>query len=201
MPLIKKSKLVFYDNNLLANPHIDNILRELLGYRTKRGEKLTCESQSGFDLDLITLKRTKLLKSAHFVHPRIAWDGVYKSWPKVKNAVDILETAGYERKDIYVFMIYNYILPYTEMKKKLEACRRWGVRVIDCRYRPLDYTEDNYRPGMRPQKPGEYYIHDGWTDYQVRRFRRAVRRQNVAILLDLPKGRYILGCESHKVEA
>jgi hypothetical protein len=201
MPLIKKRKLVFYDNNLLANPHIDKILGELSEYRTNRGEQLTCESQSGFDLALITPERAELLKSAHFVNPRIAWDGAYKTWPKVKNAVDILETAGYERKDIYIFMIYNYIPPYTEMKKKLEVCRRWGVRVIDCRYRPLDYTEDNYRPGMRPQKDGEYYIHEGWTDSQVRRFRRAVRRQNIAILLDLPKGRYIPGCELHKVEA
>jgi hypothetical protein len=74
------------------------------------------------------------------------------------------------------------------MKKKLEACRRWGVRVINCRYRLLDYTEDNYRLGMRPQKHGEYYIHKEWTDYHVRRFRRAVRRQNIAIILDLQKG-------------
>ncbi len=32
LPLIKKRKLVFYDNNLLANPHIDKILGELAEY-------------------------------------------------------------------------------------------------------------------------------------------------------------------------
>jgi len=73
--------------------------------------------------------------------------------------------------------------------------------VIDCRYRPLDYTEDGYRPGHQPQERGEYYIHDGWTDLHVRKFRRAVRRQNIAVLLDLPNGRYVQGCESHKVLA
>ena len=199
LPLIKKRKLVFYDNNLLANSHIDKILGELAEYRTKKGHPLRCESQSGFDLRLLTQERVKLLKDAHFVNPRIAWDGRYKTWPKVKNAIGLLEKAGYKRKGTYIFMICNCVLPYAEMKKKLEACRRWQVRVIDCRYRPLDYTEDNYRPGIRAQGNGEYYIHDGWTDSQVRRFRRSVRRQNIAILLDLPNGRYIPGCESHKV--
>jgi len=200
LTMIQKRKLVFYDNNLLANPHIDNILRELAEYKTKSGYPLRCESQSGFDLHLLTQNRAKLLKSAHFANPRIAWDGPYNTWPNVKKAVLALENAGYKREEIYVFMIYNYVLPYNEMKRKLEACRRWSVRVIDCRYRPLDYTEDNYKPGPKPQTHGEYYIHKDWTDAQVRSFRRAVRGQNIAILLGLPNGRYISGCESRKVE-
>jgi len=199
LPMIRKRKLVFYDNNLLANPHIDNILRELAGYRTKSGHPLCCESQSGFDLRLLTPERARLLKSAHFVNPRIAWDGGYNARTRVGKAIDILKAARYESEDIFIFMIYNYVPAYKEMKKKLDACRRWGVRVIDCRYRPLDSTDDRYSPGPKPQATGEYYLHDGWTDRQVRMFRRSVRRQNIAILLGLPGGRYIEGCESRKV--
>ena len=198
-PLVTKRKLVFYDNNLLANPNINNIFAEISEYRTKRGSRLTCESQSGFDLSLLNLERARLLKAARFVNPRIAWDGPYKQWSKIKRAIRLLENVGYRRKDIFIFMIYNHVLSYTEMKQKLEACRRWGVRVIDCRYRPLDYTEDNYRPGSKPQDDRDYYIHPNWTDLQVRMFRRAVRRQNIAILIDLPDGRYIEGCELRKV--
>jgi hypothetical protein len=200
LPLIQKRKLVFYDNNLLANPHIDKILGELASYRAPGGHPLLCESQSGFDLRLLTEGRAQLVKQAHFVNPRVAWDGSYKTWPHVRKAVEMLERAGYARKDIYIFMIYNHVLSYAEMRLKLDACRRWGVRVIDCRYRPLDYTEDNYIPGPKPQGPNEYYIHEGWTDAQVRGFRRAVRRQNIAVLLELPNGRYIPGCELRKVE-
>ncbi len=199
LPLIKKRKLVFYDNNLLANPNIDNILKELASYRTKKGYPVRCESQSGFDLNLLTQKRAILLKQAHFYNPRIAWDEKYNSRKKVKNAIEMLKKAGYKHEDIYIFMIYNFKLSYKEMKQKLDACRSWGVRVIDCRYRPLDYTEDNYNPRKKKQNKGEYYIHDGWSDWQVRRFRRSVRRQNIAILLGLPNGRYIEGCENHKV--
>ncbi len=195
---IQKRKLVFYDNNVLANPCIDTILQELAEYRAKTGHPLRCESQSGFDLRLLTEERAHLLKAAHFVNPRIAWDGRYSDWPRVRKAVDILEDAGYRRADVFIFMLYNYDLPYPEMKKKLEACRRSKVRVVDCRYRPLDCTEDDYRPYAHQGK-GQYYIHPGWTDKKVRDFRRAVRRQNIALILDLPNGRYIEGCENRKV--
>ena len=199
LPEIEKRKLVFYDNNLLANPNIDRILGELVAYRLPGGRRLTCESQSGFDLRLLTPRRARLLKEARFVNPRIAWDGQYSDWAHVRRAVRMLKKVGYGRKDIYVFMLYDHDLSYQEMRKKLDACRRWKVRVIDCRYRPLDCTQDGYRPGPKTQPPGSYYIHEGWNDAQVRGFRRAVRHQNIAILLDLPNGRYIRGCEQRKV--
>ena len=201
LPEIRKPRLVFYDNNLLANPHIDDILRELATHRPPKHRHLFCESQSGFDLRLLTPERARLLRAASFENPRIAWDGAYKTWPHVRRAVRNLKAAGYGRKDIHVFMLYNHALSYHEMRMKLDACRRWKVRVVDCRYRPLTCTEDNYQPGPKGQDPGAYYIHPGWTDRQVRAFRRAVRHQNIAILLDLPRGRYVQGCEQRMVHA
>ena len=198
---IEKRRIIFYDNNLLANPNIDGILRELSAYRTRKGQPLRCESQSGLDLRLLTAERSRLLKDAHFVNPRIAWDGPHQNWPLVRGAVRLLKDVGYGRKDIYVFMLYNHDLRYEEMCRKLNACRRWKVRVIDCRFRPLNQISDGYRAGPRLQKKGEYYVHPNWTDRQVRKFRRAVRRQNIAILLDLLNGRYIHGCEQRKVYA
>jgi len=196
---IKKPKLVFYDNNLLANPNIDKILREVSEYKIDNRYRVSCESQSGFDLRFLTPERARLLKAARFMNPRVAWDGSYKDWKRVKKAIGYLKAAGYNHTDIFVFMIYNCTLSYKEMKKKLNACRRWGVRVIDCRYRPLSYTEDGYKPGRKPQGQSDYYIYEGWKDWQVRKFRRSVREQNIAVLLGLPNGRYIPGCERHKV--
>jgi hypothetical protein len=196
---IVRPRLVFYDNNLLANPHIDEILRELAGFRLPDGRRIRCESQSGLDLRLLTPERAALLRQGRFESPRIAWDGHYAGWPKVRQAIRTLKHVGYGRKDIFVFMLYNHDVPYHEMRRKLDACRRWRVRVIDCRFRPLDQTFDDYRPGPGVQEPGAYYIHPRWTDREVRSFRQAVRHQNIAILLDLPDGRYIKGCEQRKV--
>ncbi len=196
---IRKRRLVFYDNNLLANPHIDDILCEVADVRFPGARRVWCESQSGFDLRLLTPERARLLREARFVYPRIAWDGPYKTWPRVKECIDILKEVGYGRKDIFVFMVFNHSLPYEEMRRKLEACRRWMVRVIDCRYRPLNQTFDNYVAGAKPQTGENYYIHPVWTDREVRKFRRAVRHQNIAVLLNLPNARYVSGCERRKV--
>jgi hypothetical protein len=96
-------------------------------------------------------------------------------------------------------MIYNHDIPYNEMRRKLDACRRWCVRVIDCRYRPLNSIEDDYNPRAKYQSGKEYYIHRNWTDKQIRSFRRSVRRQNIAVMLNLPNARYIKGCEEKMV--
>ena len=197
--LLVKRRALFYDNNLLANPHIGDILAELAEFRLADGRRVVCESQCGFDTRLLTGELAKDLKRARFQRPRISWDGPYSEWPVVRGGVKVLEEAGYQRRDTYVFMLYNHEVPYAEMREKLEACRRWGVRVSDCRFRPLDATEDGYRPGPRPQEGVEYYLHPGWTDSQVRRFRRAVRHQNIAIMLRLPNNRYVPGCEQRVV--
>lgn len=196
---LQKQRLVFYDNNMLANPYIDDILGELAHVRLSRGRHLMCESQSGFDLRLLTPARARLLREARFHSPRIAWDGPYKDWARVKEKINILKDVGYGRKDIFVFMMFNHRLTYAEMKAKLDACRRWKVRVIDCRYRPLNQTYDKYKAGPKAQTNADYYIHANWTDIRVRKFRQAVRHQNIAVLLDLPDGRYISGCEQRMI--
>lgn len=194
---LKKKKVVFYDNNLLANPYIKDILAELKDLKFADNSRVVCESQSGLDGRLLIKDPTIAvsLKQARFKNPRIAWDGSYQHWPKIKAQINILKDAGYSSEELFIFMLYNHDLSYEEMKEKLEACRRWGIRVIDCRYRPLDTTFDGYKPNVKCQEKGEYYIHKGWTDKHVRSFRRAVRRQNIALMLGLPNGRYIEGVE------
>jgi len=194
---IKTNRLIFYDNNLIANPHIENILNEISETRINRCA-VYCESQSGLDGRVLERKPSiaQLLKKARFQNPRIAWDGGISLKDKIKNQIEILLQAGYHSKEVYIFMLYNHqSIPYDEMREKLEQCRRWRVQVIDCRFRPLDRTEDNYDPRTKRQTPQDYYIAPNWTDWQVRRFRKAVRRQNIAIRLELPYGRYIEGIE------
>ncbi|MEK7198844.1 MAG: Fe-S oxidoreductase [Bacteroidota bacterium] len=198
---IKKEKLVFYDNNLIANPNIKDILTELQTFKLPNGRRVFCESQSGLDGRFLVKdpEIATLLKKARFQYPRIAWDGPYKHWPKIKEQVQILKDAGYHTNDIFIFMLFNHELSYEEMRAKLDACRRWRIRVIDCRYRPLNSTVDGYNPRAKNQSKEEYHIHKGWTDRQVRDFRKAVRRQNIALILNLPNGRYIEGVEKRYV--
>lgn len=176
---ICSNRVIFYDNNLLANPYIKEILNELKNSK-HNGRVIYSESQCGIDGRLLTPEAAKLLKQARFINPRIAWDHGYNQKEAIKKQINMLLEAGYSAKEIYIFMIYNYNQDYFEMKKKLAQCKRWGVQVADCRYRPLDQTSENYNPRKR-QENIDYYIHPKWTDKLVKLFRRKVRRQNIVI--------------------
>lgn len=182
----KKSlkKIIFYDNNLLANEYIENILDELI--ELKKEKKITyVESQSGFDGRILIEKPylAKKLKKAGFKNPKIAWDHSLRQAPKIKEQIDLLINAGFTAKEISIFMIYNYIIPYEEMEEKRQKCAEWKVQITDCRYRPLDAEDDNYSSYKREQGPEDYHIHteSGWTDAKIRKFRRNIRRHNICI--------------------
>ena len=168
------------------NSNIDNILNELIELK-QSGEIKWCESQSGFD-GRILLKKPELaikIKHAGFKYPRIAWDGSLEEANNVKRQIDLLLKAGYHRKQIFVFMIYNWYIGFAEMEKKRIKCFRWCVQIADCRNRPLDRTDDNYNPRAykKGQTEEDYHIHKetGWTDSLVRQFRKNIRRQNICV--------------------
>jgi len=186
---IKFKKIVFYDNNLLMNTYIENILQELIELKKKR-EIIWCESQSGFDGRILLEKPhlAKMIKEAGFRYPRIAWDWGYKEYPKIKKQIDILLDAGYSSKEIYVFMVYNWNIPFEEMEKKRIKCWEWKVQIADCRYRPLNQFYDNYDSRKKGQTSKDYYIHEkaGWTDVLVKQFRKNVREQNICVRHNFP---------------
>lgn len=177
---VTRKNLVFYDNNLLANENIEQILDELSALKKER--KIGwCESQSGFDGRILLRKPflVKKLKAAGFRYPKVAWDWGLNQGKSVKKQIGLLVGAGFTNKDISVFMIYNWGIPYSDMEKKRVKCFDWQVQVTDCRYRPLTQTEDIYLS----KKNADYYIHEkkGWTDDLVRLFRKNVRRHNICI--------------------
>ncbi|WJI10463.1 Fe-S oxidoreductase [Methanobacterium sp. CWC-01] len=184
---IIKRKLVFYDNNLLANPYIENILEELVELKKKR-IILNSESQSGFD-GRILLKNPKLgqlLKKSNFINPKIAWDGPLSDREDIKKQIDILVDSGYQTKYISVFMLYNHDISFEDMEAKRIQCWEWNVQISDCRYRPLDRNFDNYNPyTKKPQSSKDYYIHPGWTDKLIRKFRSNIRKQNICVRQDI----------------
>lgn len=186
---IRYKKIIFYDNNLLMNPYIEDILRELIELRRERKIKWV-ESQSGFDGRILLEKPylAKMIREAGFRYPRIAWDWEYKQYPLIKKQVGFLKSAGYSSKEIFVFMLYNWDIPFEEMEKKRIKCWEWRVQIADCRYRPLDQLFDNYNPRVIGQTKKDYYIHEkaGWTDALVKQFRKNVREQNICVRHSFP---------------
>lgn len=178
--------LVFYDNNLLKNPNIKKILRELIELKKKK--KIGwCESQSGFDgrLLLKSPELASLLKEAGFRFPRIAWDWGYDKWKEIEKQIQVLRDAGFSKKNMSIFMIYNWDIDFKEMEKKRIKCLEWELQITDCRFRPLDSLHDNYNPLGDQSDGNDYYIHPNWTDAEIKQFRKNVRRQNICIRMHL----------------
>jgi len=186
--LIKFKKVVFYDNNLLLNPYVEDILKELIELK-KEGRISWVESQGGFDGRVLSEKPflAEMLKKAGFRYPRIAWDWSYKEYKRIFNQINILLKAGYKSKEIFVFMLYNWDLSFEEMERKRIKCWEWKVQISDCRYRPLDQLYDHYNP-RKEQTLDDYYIHEkgGWTDKLVKQFRKNVREQNICVRHGFP---------------
>lgn len=182
-------KLVFYDNNFLANPHVESIMAELIELRSKH-KILWCEAQSGFDGRILLEKPhvAKMLKAAGFRYPRIAWDWGYDQHRSIKKQIDLLLKAGYASKELFAFVLYDWDIPFDEMERKRIKCWQWQIQIADCRYRPLDQLYDNYNPRAKEQTPADYHIHEeaGWTDSLVRQFRRNVREQNICVRHGFP---------------
>ncbi len=179
-------KLIFYDNNLLANPYIEKILNELI--ELKKDRKISwCESQCGFDGEILIEKPhlAEMIRKAGFRYPRIAWDWHYDKHPEIKKQIDLLIDAGYRSKDIFVFVLFNWDISFNEMEKKRIKCWEWRVQIADCRYRPLDQKHDYYNGSKNNQTDTDYYIHPKWSDSSVKSFRRNIRKQNICIRQDI----------------
>lgn len=183
---VGKNRVVFFDNNFFANPNIKEILIDLASLKINKRPVLF-ECQSGFDGRLLEEEPELaiLLKKARFSNIKIAWDNGFEDRHSIKKQIDILVNAGYSAKEIAIFMIYNFNIPYAKMIQKVECCKSWNVQVIDCRYRPLTSTYDNYKPSAfkEGQTKEDYYIHEngGWTDQKIRNFRKKVRHHNMEI--------------------
>lgn len=182
---VGKNKVIFYDNNILANPKIKDILLAFCDLRLN-GRPVEFESQSGFDGRLLDEDLAVLLKRVRFKNPRIAWDGLYDDRSKIKQQIEMLVNAGYSRKDIYVFMIFNYNFDFKQMEQKRRECWKWRVQIADCRYRPLTQTHDRFN-ARKIQSSDDYYIHAPmWSDFTIKLFRKNVRRQNICVRHGFP---------------
>jgi hypothetical protein len=180
--LINKNHVIFYDNNILRRPDIEDFLERLANVRV--GNKpVKYESQSGFDGRILNQNIANLLRKARFINVRIAWDGKYSDHLDIDNQIDYLLKAGYKSKDITVFMLYNWDITPEEIEKKRIHCWERRVQISDCRFRPLNQLEDHYNTRLK-QDSKDYYIHDLWSDETVKRFRRNIRRHNICVRHD-----------------
>ena len=155
VPEIKKNVVEISDMNLLCKPESLKII-EGLGERRVNNKVIYYELICGIDYRYLTLELAMALKQSRFRKIRFAWDGPLNDQYKIKDAIKILLKAGYNPKNIMVFILCNYKVHYLECCLKLDLLKIWNVQVSDC------YFDNQTFPNVKP-------VH--WTQEQLNDFR------------------------------
>ncbi len=130
------TKIIFWDNNILANPYIHNILDELIEL------KLDVDFNHGLDARLITLSIAKKLKKLRIKYVRMAYDLIdYKD--KVENAIKKLKKAGYRGRDLFFYTLFNFNDTPKEFLQRHKDIMNWGVVSYPMRFIPLKALKKN----------------------------------------------------------
>jgi hypothetical protein len=169
VPPIIRNSVKIMDMNLLSKPGVLDIIKDL-GSRLVNGRVVNYELVCGIDYRRLTVELAEALKAARFGRMRIAWDHHFVDQMKIKDAIDRLIKAGYRNKELMVFMICNWRVPFTDNIKKLDLCKVWRVKVADC------YFDGQVSPNIDSIF---------WTVGQIKAFRARCRKHNQMVMFGI----------------
>ena len=156
------------DMNFLANPDALDIIR-LLGTFGYNGKRIEWELVCGVDFRLLTQEVCDALKESNFVKMRWAWDYSFNYQKKHQKIWRMFKKAGYKSRDLRVFMLVNWKIPYVDCCRKLDLLKIWGVEVADC----------CWDGGYKIAKP--VY----WKPEHIKKFRAMCRKHDQMIIHEL----------------
>ncbi|WP_230972316.1 B12-binding domain-containing radical SAM protein [Archaeoglobus neptunius] len=137
-PLVypKHTKIILWDNNILASPKWRDIFDEL----EELGKKV--DFNQGIDARLITDEIAEKLASLKTNILRLAYDS--KSERKaLKKAIEKLNAAGINGRKILVYILYNFRDDPQDFYERVRDVLEWGAVAYPMRFEPLDSLEKN----------------------------------------------------------
>ncbi len=168
IPDLVKNQIQILDMNFLARKDALEVIKEL-GTKRVNNKVIKFEFICGIDFRFLTPEIAVAMKESRFVRPRLAWDGHFDDQKKIKGIIKILTDAGYKRNELMLFMIVNWMIPYTECLRKLDLMKVWNVKVCDCCY------DGGYK----------YAIPEYWTAKQIKDIRLKCRKHNQLVLFGI----------------
>lgn len=135
-PLVhpKHTRIIFWDNNILQSPYFREIFDELIDL----GRKV--DFNQGLDARLITDEIAQKLSEMRLVCVRIAYDytGMQSD---VRNAIEMINSHGIRRRNVLVYMLYNFQDDPDDFFHRMRDVLSWGAVVYPMRYEPLNALE------------------------------------------------------------
>lgn len=143
----KHKRVTFFDNNILASPHLDNILDEL------KEMNLEVDFNQGLDIRLLTPEIAYRLRGLRIHYIKIAYDRVnYRD--KVRKAIGYLKEAGFGGSHIIVYLLHNFEDSPEDLHNRICDLMEWGAISYPMRYEPLDslkkgsFVANNWTPEL-----------------------------------------------------
>jgi len=143
----KHTKIIFWDNNILASPSWRAVFDEL------EDLNMTVDFNQGLDARLITddvverLGRLKL-SSGSGIKVRLGYDSGTSS-PFVQKAIEKLTAGGIRGREIMVYVLYNYDENPEDFFERVRNVLNWGAVAYPMRYEPLNSLEKGKHVGPR----------------------------------------------------
>ncbi|MEN6444109.1 MAG: hypothetical protein ABFC71_10215 [Methanoregula sp.] len=133
----RHTKIIFFDNNFLANKYRMDIFKELIDFDKK------VDFNQGIDAKLITEPVAKMIASLKLDSTiRLAYDS-HDQQKFVKKAVERLLDAGIKKRDIFVYTLFNYRETPDEFFNRVREILNWGIVCYPMRYESLYAIEKN----------------------------------------------------------
>ncbi|GAH03315.1 unnamed protein product, partial [marine sediment metagenome] len=130
----KHTKVILWDNNLLASPYVEEIFEELIELN------LGVDFNHGLDARLMTPKIAETLKKLDIKYVRMAYDRSYYK-DEIKKAIDMLKDVGYRGRELFFYTLYNFNDTPEDFLERHKDLMRWGVVSYPMRYIPLRALE------------------------------------------------------------
>ena len=141
-------KAVLWDNNILGVPNWKDVIEEL------DTAGVSVDFNQGLDARLITPDIAHHLSRLKIPLVRMAYD-IPSEGSAVERAISLLEQAGFNRRKIIVYTLYNFTDTPDDFWQRVYELVKWGVVSYPMRYEPLNSLIKNR------------YVSPHWTPTQV----------------------------------
>jgi len=149
-------RIIFWDNNILASPHIMNVLKELkeLG--------LEVDFNQGLDARLIDEEIALSIRGLKTKVIRLAYDSIGVRESVIKS-IRLLRDIGISGRKIVTYCLYNFRDSPEDFLKRIKDLLELGVVAYPMRYEPLE------------PRPKNTFVSTNWTAEQLEMVAKARR--------------------------
>jgi len=130
------SKIIFFDNNILASPFWKDIFDEVIELG------LTVDFNQGLDSRLLSEEAAQKISEMKIQIVRLAYDTPSQK-PFVQRAIEVLHEKGISKRNILVYSLYNFTESPDEFFERVRDILNWGAACYPMRFQPCNTLKKN----------------------------------------------------------